>query len=263
MSIKRIKAILLLDFFISKQSLEIIFDVFIFPIFTNIIVFGFFTLYLTRNNFGYDPTSILIGMIYWQPIFVISYSIGVGSLWNIWAKNLTNIFISPISTNEYLIAYSFSGLFKGLLILILGYIVSFFIFKINVFSIGLFSSLLYFINVSIFGLSFGIFCLGLVFRFGTRIQALSWGLIFILQPIMAVIYPVSILPKPFQFVAYLFPPKYVFEAIRNNLSGVPDTSLFIVKAFLLNILWFIFSIYFFRMMLKKSKEIGQFSKLEI
>jgi len=80
---------------------------------------------------------------------------------------------------------------------------------------------------------------------------------------MAVIYPVSILPKPFQFVAYLFPPTYVFEAIRNNLSGVSDTSLFIVKAFSLNILWFIFSIYFFRMMLKKSKEIGQFSKLEI
>lgn len=263
MSLKRIKAIMLLDFFISKQSLEIIFDVFIFPIFTNIIVFGFFTLYLTRNNFGYDPTSILIGMIYWQPIFVISYSIGVGSLWNIWAKNLTNIFISPISTNEYLTAYSLSGLFKGLLILILGYIVSFFIFKINVFSLGLISALLYFINVSMFGLSFGIFCLGLVFRYGTRIQALSWGLIFILQPIMAVIYPVSVFPKTIQYFSYLFPPTYVFEAIRSNLSGTPDTSIFIVKAFLVNILWFIFSIYFFRTMVQKSKEVGQFSKLEI
>jgi len=263
MSFNRIKAILLLDLFISKQSLEIIFDVFIFPIFTNIIVFGFFTLYLTRNNFGYDPTAILIGMIYWQPIFVISYSIGVGSLWNIWAKNLTNIFISPISTNEYLIAYSLSGLFKGILILILGYIVSFFIFKINVFSIGLISTLLYFINVSIFGLSFGVFCLGLVFRFGTRIQALSWGLIFILQPIMAVIYPVSVFPKALQCFSYIFPPTYVFEAIRNNLSGSPDTGIFIVKALLLNILWFIFTIYFFRMMLKRSKEVGQFSKLEI
>lgn len=263
MSLKRIKAILLSDFFISKQSLEIIFDVLIFPIFTNIIVFGFFTLYLTRNNFGYDPTSILLGMIYWQPIFVITYSVGVGSLWNIWAKNLTNIFISPISTREYLVAYGISGLIKGLLILILSYLIALFIFKINVFSIGFSSILLYFVNVSMFGLAFGIFCLGLIFRYGTRIQALSWGLIFILQPLMAVIYPVSIFPKTIQYLSYIFPPTYIFEAIRSNLNGQTDTTTFIIMAFFVNIFWFIFSLYFFKMMFKKSKEVGQFAKLEI
>ncbi len=263
MSLTRIKAILVQEYFISIRSVEIINDLFLFPIFTNIIIFGFFTIYLIKNNLGFDPTAILMGMIFWQPIYIVSYSIGVGSLWNVWSKNLTNMFIAPISIKEYLLAYGISGVIKGILILILSYIVSFFIFKTNIFSIGILAIIFFFFNVSLFGFSLGIFNLGLIFRFGTRIQALAWGLVGVLQPVMAVIYPVSVLPKPFQFIAYLFPPTYIFEAIRKLINGSSDINNFYIMALITNILWLLFSINFFKIMFKKSKETGQFAKLEI
>ena len=263
MSFTRIKAIFIQEFFISVRSVEIINDLFFFPIFTNIIIFGFFTIYLSKNNLSFDPTAILMGMIFWQPIYIISYSIGVGSLWNVWAKNLTNMFIAPISIQEYLLAYGISGVLKGILILLLSYIVSFFIFKTNIFSIGILAVLIFFFNVSLFGFSLGIFNLGLIFRFGTKIQALAWGLVGVLQPLMAVIYPVSVLPKPFQLIAYLFPPTYIFEAIRAVLNGNSNINILIVKALVTNIFWLFFSINFFKIKFRKSKETGQFAKLEI
>lgn len=263
MSFTRIKAILLQEFFITSRSVEIFMDLFIFPIFTNIIIFGFFSVYLSRSNLTFDPTTVLMGMIFWQPIYIVSYSIGVGTLWNVWSRNLTNMFITPISITEYISAYGFSGVIKGIAIIFLSYIVSFFIFKINIFSIGIFSVLVFLFNVSLFGFSLGVFNLGLIFRFGTRIQALAWGLVGILQPLMAVIYPVSVLPKPLQMLAYIFPPTYIFEAIRKLINGQSDIFNLLSMAFLTNIFWLIFTIYFFNKMFKKSKETGQFAKLEI
>ncbi len=260
MSLTRIKAIFFQEFFISIRSLEIIFDVIFFPIF-NIVIFGLFTVYLTKNSLSFGTTSIFSGMIFWQPIYIVSYSVGVGSLWNVWSKNLTNMFISPISIKEYLLAYGLSGVLKAIIILLLSYIVAFLIFKINTFSVNIPMVLFFFLNVSLFGFSLGIFNLGLIFRYGTRIQAMAWGLIFILQPLMAVIYPVTVLPRPFQFLAYLFPPTYIFEAIRNE--GSSNISLLIAKSLVLNIFWLLFSTNFFKYMFKKAKQTGQFARLEI
>ena len=261
MSLKRIRAILLHEYFIISHSFEVINDIILYPL-MSIIVFGFMTVYIAGTGGQVIARHVLIGMILWQVVNITQYSIAVGCLWDVWARNLTNIFISPISTNEYFFSYALSGIIKAAFVIFLGSSLSYFVFHFNILSLGLFNLILFFINLAFFAFSFSIVVLSLIFRFGTRIQAFAWGLITIFQPLMAVIYPVSVLPEPFRSLAYIFPPTYVFEAARKSL----DNSSIQIKEFglalITNIIFCIIAFVFFKYMFKRSKELGNFARLE-
>lgn len=261
MSIGRIKAMLLQELFITKNSYEVINDVIIYPLWS-IIVFGFLTIYLSGVAGGTVGAYVLLGTILWQGINITQYSIAVGTLWEVWSRNLTNIFITPISNVEYLISYTISGTIKSLFVMTLGSVISYWIFHFNILDVGLINLFFHFVNLTIFAFSLGIFILGLLFRFGTRIQAFSWGLITFFQPIMAVIYPVSVLPRPLQFLALILPPTHVFEAARANVTDQSVQWQSVGAAFILNIVFVLLAIAFFNYMFEKSKKIGQFARLE-
>lgn len=261
MSIKRVKAMLMHELFITTHSYEVINDIIIYPIWS-IIVFGFLTIYLAGVSGVIVAHYVLVGMILWQIVNITQYSIAVGCLWDVWARNLTNIFISPISNTEYLLSYTISGSAKGLFVILLGSLMSYTVFHFNILSLGLVNLVLYFLNLDFFAFSFGIIVLGLIFRFGTRIQAFAWGLITFFQPLMAVIYPVSVLPAPLKTVAYLLPPTYVFEGARVSLSNHEIQWQYHLVAFFLNLVLCALAVAFFNFMFRKSREIGQFAKLE-
>ncbi|MBI3366375.1 ABC transporter permease [Candidatus Roizmanbacteria bacterium] len=260
-SLARIKAILLHEYFITTHSFEVINDIIFYPLWS-IIVFGFLTMYLLSITGLGLTQNILAGIILYQVISITQYSIAVGCLWDVWSRNLTNIFITPVTLREYLLAYTISGSLKAFLVLTLATIVSMIIFHFNLLTLGIENLILIFINLVMFAFVFAILILGLLFRFGTRIQALSWGLISMLQPLMAVVYPVKILPPFLQPISYLLPPTYLFEAMRINFIDKKVQWNFIGPAFILNLIYMVISIWFFNTMFRKSKEIGQFAKLE-
>ncbi len=261
MSIKRIKAILLHEAFVMRHSFEVINDIVIYPL-LQIVIFGFLTIYLFGFSGKLVGSYVLIGTLLWQIISITQYSISVGCLWDVWSRNLTNIFISPISTAEYFVSYMISGTIKSIFMFCLAGYLSFRIFHFNILNIGIVNLLLFFANLAIFAFAFGIIILGLIFRFGSRISAFAWAMIGIVQPLMAVIYPVNILPKPLQAVAYLFPPTYIFEAARNSISDPSVQWSYILKALSLNLVFFLLAIIFFNYMFDLSKKLGQFARLE-
>lgn len=171
-SLKAVKAILLHELFITRRSVEVINDIFIYPIWS-IIVFGFLTIYISGFAGSSIANNVLIGIILWQVISITQYSISIGCLWDVWSRNLTNIFIAPISNAEYLMAYTLSGGLKSTLLVILASIMSFYVFHFNILDAGLVNLIFFFLNLAIFAFGFGIIILGLLFRFGTRIQAFA------------------------------------------------------------------------------------------
>lgn len=260
MSFRRIYAIILQELYVTRHSLEVIVDLFYFSI-INIFVYGFFSLYLTGTN-KQAAHYLLLGMILWEIVRVTQYSVSVGSLWNIWSRNLSNVFVSPISATEYMMAEILSGIVKALLIVFAISFLAIFIFHFNFFSIGIVTFIAAFINLSIFSWSVGLFILGLIFRYGNRIQALAWGLVFLFQPLSATFFPVTILPLPLQHLAYALPSTYVFEAARKSLSTHTFDMRMAAISFGLNIIYLLFTIVFFNYMFRKSKDSGQFAKNE-
>lgn len=261
MSLTRIKAILLQELFITRHSLEVVMDIIIFPM-TNVVMFGFISTFLVGKTNINAAHSLLMGMILWQIIYITQYSISVTSLWNIWSRNLSNMFIAPIILKEYMGAYIFSGILKSILTFLIFSFTAIFFFNFNIFQLGPINLILFFINMVIFGASTGMAILGAIFRYGTRIQSLAWGVIFIIQPLTAAFFPLKVLPDFLQKIALLFPPTYIFEAARKSLSNPGTDWEKIGMSFIINLVYFILAILFFNYMFRKAKDTGQFARNE-
>lgn len=261
MKLYRIHAVLKQEYFITRRSVEILFDILFMPV-MSIIVFGFLSTYLAGLSNPAVASSLLMGMILWQAIFIMQYSVAVGSLWNIWSRNLSTMFVAPLSVVEYICAHTLSGIVKAILLVIFSSILCYFIFGFNMLQIGILNLVVFFGLFTMFAFSVGVIILGLIFRFGTKIQALAWGTLFILQPLAAVFYPVSVLPPAFQAVSYSLPVTYVFESARKMyLEQVMDWPALGI-ALLLNCVYIVFAVWFFKRMFYGSRLSGQFARNE-
>lgn len=261
MSLSRIKSIIIQELYITRHSLEVLLDLFYFSVVT-IVVFGFVSLYLSGSQNAQAAQFLLIGMILWEVIRVTQYSVSVGSLWNIWSRNLSNMFVAPLTMKEYMFAEIIAGAIKTIIVLIVISIIAFFVFNFNILNSGFVNLVLFFINLSMFSWSIGIVLLGLIFRFGTRIQALAWGLVFLFQPLTAAFFPISVLPEFMRIIAYTLPPTYVFEAARKSISNPSIDWTMMGISFLENLIYLIIAVWFFNKMFDKSKKTGQFAKNE-
>ncbi len=261
MNLRRIKGILWQEFFVLRRSGEVIADIIVFP-FTNIAVFGFLSLYLSAEN-ELAGHTVIFGMLLWNVVWIIEYSITLGSLWNIWTRNLTNLFISPLRLSEYLLAHTLSGIIKAFIVLISSAVLSVYLFEFNLFTVGFMPLLLAFINFALFAYALGIFILGLIYRYGTRIQAAAWSAVGLFQPLCAALYPLDVLPTALQYVAILFPATYTFEAARFALTnnGAVAWNLFGI-AFAENLVYCVLCTFAFLAMYNHSRNSGQFARNE-
>lgn len=257
----RVKAVLLQEWFLTLHSVEVIIDTIVYPL-MNVAVFGFLSVYLAGVGNKATGEYVLAGMLLWQTLSIIQYTICLGPLWNLWSRNLSNLYVSPLTTTELVAGHLISGILKALFIFVSTSLISIYLFHFNIFALGLLNLLLIFVNLIVFGFSLGLIIVAFIYRFGTRIQAFAWGLIPIFQPLAAVFYPAHILPTPFKEISLLLPPTYIFEAVRFSLTYHKIHWLYLTTAFVGDIFLCIFAMYFFQYMFKKSKESGQFARNE-
>lgn len=258
--LQRITGLLLQEWFITKRSLEVIFDTVWFSV-LSVIVFGFIAQYLNASANTQAATVLLTGMIWWEFLRINQYSLSLNPLWNIWSRNFANMFITPISKTEYVFAQCISAFIKSTAVLFLNTLVIQFFFNIPIFSLYTLEHVIIFtVLFSLFAWSVGLMVMGVIFRFGTRIQALAWGFIFLLQPLVAVFFPVSIMHPALQFVALLFPATHLFELNRMLIAGQNYPNSFIVYAFALTLVYLGIAIYIFNRFFIASQISGQFAK---
>lgn len=260
MSIKRIFAVLTQEYYMIFRSVEAFFDIFVFS-FISLLLFGFFSTYLVGENNVIAAQYLLLGMLFWEVVRVVQYAITVASLWNLWSRNLSNMFIAPVSTAEYITAHTASAIIKGGLVFIINATVASIVFGFSVFDLGI-MVWVYFLLFAVFAFSAGLILLGAIFRFGTRIQAFAWGIVPILQPLTAAFFPVSILPVPLQTFAWFFPITYLFEAVRTQLNTGHVDWRQILFAIILDIVYTIFAIVIFSWLFRAAKDSGQFARNE-
>jgi len=261
MSYKRILGVLRQELYITLRSIETINDIFVFAI-IQLVLFGALSLFFigTKNVTG--ARYLLIGMLLWEIIRIIQYSISVGCLWNIWSRNLSNMFIAPLTPQEYLTGFTLSGIVKAVIVFVSTSFVARFIFGFDIFQLGIVNLFVGGINLAFFAFSLGIIIMGLIFRFGTRIQAFAWSIVPILQPLTGAFYPVHVLPYPLQLFAAILPSTYVYEAARSNLTDPTMQWRLQSISFGENIIYVAIAIWTFHVLFKASKTTGQFARNE-
>jgi ABC-2 type transport system permease protein len=142
----------------------------------------------------------------------------VSFLEDVWARNLLNVFCAPVRLSEYICATFLFGLLRVGVTLLCLVTLSWALYHFNLFALGL--SLIPFIaNLLILGLALGITATAIILRFGQAAEMLAWAVPFLIQPFAAVFYPVSVLPRVLQAVAWAIPCTYVFEGMREVLRS--------------------------------------------
>ena len=266
MRLHRTAAILWQELFVTIHSTEVVVDIFFYPL-VNVVVFGFVAEYLSgageNSPSGTAGQFLLQGMLLWQVIWIVQYSVTLGSLWNVWSRNLSNMFVAPLMVKEYLFAQMLSGVVKAIGILAAGWAVARLFFGFDLLAMGWGALALTFANFVLFAFATGIAVIGLIFRYGTRIQALAWGLIAIFQPLSAAYFPLAVLPTGLRMLAYAFPPTFAFEAAREGLTLAQaiDWRLFGLSL-AENIVYLVLCAALFRYLFRKSRDSGQFARNE-
>lgn len=239
-----------------RHNLDRLSDMFYWPL-MDLWLLGLTGLYFSRVN-TFNPHAIeiiLSGVIFWLVVWRGQYEINLNLLAELWDKNLVNIFAAPLRVSEWVLSLLLFGFLKMLASLIFLAVVSFILYRFNVFIYG-FYVVPVIISLLLTGWTVGFTISSILIRYGMRIQAIAWAGGAILAPLSAIYYPLSILPVWAQKAALLVPSSYMFEGMREFIAtGNISLDKFLIS-FLLNIIYLALSIWFFNSMFKKSRKLG-------
>ncbi len=262
MSINRIGAIFLRHLYLYKRSIVRMMEVVYWPL-LDLLIWGFVSIYISRfysDGKYVDFISVFLGaLILWDILFRSQQGISVSFLEEVWSRNFINLFITPLTIGEYLLALMLVSIFKVSIVLLISSLLAYFIYSFNLFIIGI-SLIPFVINLVIMGWSIGIITTALIMRFGQQAEVLAWGIAFLFQPISAVFYPVSVLPEWLRFIASFIPASYVFEGMRSVLFSERFDLVNLAISSGLNVLYLIISLFFFYNIYNSVRNMGLLSK---
>jgi ABC-2 type transport system permease protein len=262
MNLRRITALLLRYLLLYRQSWTRIMEIFFWPV-MDLLVWGFLTAYLLQVGSSRVPALItfLIGsMIFWDLLYRAQQSVTISFLEDVWARNLLNIFVAPVTIGEFLTATFALGVIKVLINGLVLAALAWALYAFNIFQLG-FTLIPFVLSLMLMGWAMGMVTVALIMRWGHAAEALAWGIPFLVQPISAVFYPVSVLPAWLQPVAWALPSTYVFEGMRQAMATGHAPWHMFWASFALNIVYLVASALFFRHIFALVRRKGLLAKL--
>ncbi len=258
----RIKAVILRHTYESRRNMDRITDMVYWPV-LDIIVWGFFTIYLGRgNHLQPGMISFMLGaVILWGLFFAFQRDMAVGFLDELWSRNLVNLFSTPLSVSEYMTGLIAVNVVKAMVGMTTAALIAWVFYAFDIFP-KLPAFLPFMLNLVLFALALGIIITGLIFRYTTKIQGLAWSFAGLLMPLSCVLYPLKSLPSYLRPIAWILPTTHSFEGMRQVLAGGGFSADHFVWGLALNVGYFIFAIAFFRWIFESARSRGLLVKLE-
>ena len=256
MNFNRMYGLFLRHFYLIRGSFPRILDLIYWPS-IQIILWGFISKFFTTYSDYYNNTVgiILTCAILYDFLFRSSISFNMLFLEEIWSRNFTNLFISPLKIKEIIISLIFTSLVRTLIGLIPAIILTSPLFGISILKLGL-PLLFLFLSLYIFGITLGLLVSAGLLRFGPSFENIAWSSLFLLAPLGCIYYPIEILPNFFQFLAKGLPLVYIFDEARNILINGSVDFKNIFNAYFLNLFYLILSIIIFYISFNKAREKG-------
>jgi ABC-2 type transport system permease protein len=258
----RVKAVMLRHAYEVRRNANHITDMIYWPI-MNIVVWGFFTIYLARgNHLQPGVISCLLGaVILWGLFNGFQRDMAVGFLGELWSRNLVNLFATPLTVAEYITGMVAVNLIKAMIGLTAEGLIAWLCYHYDIFPM-LPAFIPFILNLVLFALAVGVIVTGLIFRYTTKMQGLAWSFAGLLMPVSCVFYPLKSLPNFLHPVAWILPTTHSFEGMRQAIGGGGFSSFHFRMGLELNVVYFIFAVLFFRWMFESARSRGLLVKME-
>lgn len=267
LSLTRIRGLILRYVYLYTRSIPRVTELFFWPT-MDLLVWGYVTVYLQRLYAGGEslPTGLgaitfLLGaMIFWDILYRAQQGVTLSFLEDIWTRNLLNMFVAPVRLSEFMLATFFVGMLRIFVTVAALTALAWWLYAFNLYAMG-FALVAFFINLLIMGWAMGMVTTGLILRWGQAAEALAWGIPFLVQPIAAVFYPLDVLPRWVQPIAWVIPATHVFEGMRAVLQQQGFNHTHFLWAIGLNIVYLLGGALFFRFMYAQARARGLLAKL--
>ena len=179
------------------------------------ILWGFMSSFLMTNSSWVARAGgvLLAAVMLWDVMFRGQLGISVSFLEEMWSRNLGHLFATPLRPYEWVISLVFMSLVRALIGALPSAFLAILFYHYSIFSLGL-PLVAFFMLLMIMGWAMGIAICGLILRNGLGAESIAWFAVFVLAPLSAIYYPVSVLPVWLQYFAWLLPSAHVFEGMR-------------------------------------------------
>ena len=256
MNWNKIFALSLRHIYLIKGSFPRILDLIYWPT-IQIFLWGFISKFFTLNSSFYENTVgiILSAAILYDFLFRSSISYNMMFLEEIWSRNFTNLFISPIKIKEIIAALTLTAIVRTLIGMVPAALLAIPLFGVSIFKIGLpLISLL--LSLYIFGITLGLLVTSGLIRFGPSFENIAWASLFFLAPLGCIYYPIEILPDWLQIIAKILPLVHIFEEMRNILINDIISYTRILISISISFFYFLFGVFVFYISYNGAKNRG-------
>ncbi|HBF13748.1 MAG TPA: ABC transporter [Deltaproteobacteria bacterium] len=262
-SLGRMKAMFMRYLYLHQRSVSRVLELVFWPV-MELVVWGFVALYIRQmvpGPVGQAIHFLISAIIFWDLFYRSQQGVTLSFIEDIWTQNILNILISPLRLHEWLITTFVYGMFKTLLISLILSCLAYVFYHFHIVSYLGFYLIPFVFSLLLFGWTLGVFTSGLLIRWGHSVEALIWGIPFLVQPLSAIYYPLFILPGWCQVLARALPSTYVFEGMRAVMATgkMPYTFFFISLG--LNLVYFFVASMFFKLMYQSSRKSGRLGRL--
>jgi ABC-2 type transport system permease protein len=184
----------------------------------NMVLWGFIAKYFATNSsvVAQVPALLISGLLLWEVLFRGQLAFALAFLEELYSRNLGHLFVSPLRPLELIASMIALSFLKTCIAVGAAAALAIALYAASVFDLGL-ALLAFFGNLLVTGWAVGLMVAALVLRYGLAAENLAWGVIFVIAPISAIYYPVSVLPGWLQNVSWCLPSSYVFEGMRGVL----------------------------------------------
>jgi len=249
----RILAILKRNFIMIPRDMYRLVDLLYWPV-IDIVSWGFTGTGLQQANSS-ATLILLTTLVCWQVAYRNNLDISVSILDELWAKNVVNLFASPLTLLEWIATVMIFGFLRTWWALFFGAFMVWLIFGLHILGMGLalVPCILLFV---LSGWWMGFLSGSFIIYYGQRLQMLCWVMGWLFAPVSGIFCPIEMLPAWGQAVAYCLPTAYAAKAIRVYLlTGSLDASL-LLTSLVLNSAYLAITICIFKIAFEKSKQKG-------
>ncbi len=214
---KRIWAMVLRHTYLLRSSWPRVLELAYWPTF-QLLLWGFITTFFLQHSswLAQAAGALISAVLLWDVLFRSNLGLSLTFVEEIWARNLGQLFISPLRPTEMIAALMIISFVRTIISVTPAAFLALPFFGVWVFDLGIALAAFYF-NLMVMGWAVGLLVSGLILRFGLGAESLCWLAIFLIAPITGIYYPVKVLPDWLEPFAWILPSTYIFEGMRGVL----------------------------------------------
>lgn len=213
-SLNRIAAMFLRYLYLLRSSWPRLLELFYWPS-VQLILWGFISQFLAGHSswVAQGAGILMAAVLLWDVLFRGQLGVSLAFFEELHARNLTQLFASPLRPWELVVALLGISLVRTLIGVGGAALLAIPLFDFSLFGLG-WPLLALLANLLLFGWAIGLAVSALVLRQGMGAESLAWVAIFAIAPISGIYYPIATLPDWLQPLALSLPPAHVFEGLR-------------------------------------------------